>query len=168
MREPLRLQNNIIFWHWAAEKNILGINPRNDNHPDPFPTRVFVVKGCCKRFLFFTNLRQAVRCLANLVEVCLSSHRSRNFQCFLSTCSRLNLLLFWELPRQVSSFVPSFLQNYFSGFIQDFRSSPRFLSLKPSFLYDHLTTQHSEFSLFLVNFLTDKLVDRSIHAYALT
>ena len=46
--------------------------------------------------------------------------------------------------------------------------SPRFLSLKPSFLDDHLTTRHSDFSIFLVISLTDKPVNRRIHAYALT
>ena len=37
----------------------------------------------------------------------------------------------------------------------------RFLSVKPSFLYDHRTTQHSDFSIFLVICLTDKPVDRN-------
>ena len=38
---------------------------------------------------------------------------------------------------------------------------PRFLSVKPSFLDDHLTTQHSDFSTFGGIFLTDKPVDRN-------
>ena len=38
---------------------------------------------------------------------------------------------------------------------------------KPSFLHDHFTTQHSDFSIFLSVPITDKPVNRSIHAYAL-
>ena len=38
---------------------------------------------------------------------------------------------------------------------------PRFLSVKPSFLYDHLTTQHSDFSIVLGISLTEKPVDRN-------
>ena len=37
----------------------------------------------------------------------------------------------------------------------------RFLPVKPSFLYDHLTTQHSDFSIFLGISLTEKPVDRN-------
>ena len=39
---------------------------------------------------------------------------------------------------------------------------------KPSFLHDHSTTQHSDISGFLAISATDKPVNRSIHAYALT
>ena len=45
---------------------------------------------------------------------------------------------------------------------------PRFLPSKPSFLHDHFTTQHSDFSSFLAVSTTDKPVNRSIQAYALT
>ena len=38
---------------------------------------------------------------------------------------------------------------------------------KPSFLHNHFTTQHSDFSCFLTVSTKDKLVNRSIHAYAL-
>ena len=38
---------------------------------------------------------------------------------------------------------------------------PRFLSVKPSFLYHHLSTQHSDFSIFLGISLTEKPVDRN-------
>ena len=43
-----------------------------------------------------------------------------------------------------------------------------FLPSKPSFLHDHSTTQHSDFSSFLAISTTDKPVNRSIQAYALT
>ena len=42
-----------------------------------------------------------------------------------------------------------------------------FLPSKPSFLHDHSTTQHSDFSSFLAISTTDKPVNRSIQAYAL-
>ena len=43
----------------------------------------------------------------------------------------------------------------------------RFLPSKPSFLHDHFTTQHSDFSSFLAVSTTDKPVNRSTHAYSL-
>ena len=42
-----------------------------------------------------------------------------------------------------------------------------FLPSKPSFLHDHSTTQHSDFSIFLAICTTDKPVNRSKQAYAL-
>ena len=47
------------------------------------------------------------------------------------TLSGLGLLAIWEfLHGEVSFFVSSLLQNYFSCFIQDFWSSPSFLAFK--------------------------------------
>ena len=43
-----------------------------------------------------------------------------------------------------------------------------FLPSRPSFLHDHSTAQHSNFSSFLAISTTDKPVNRSIQAYALT
>ena len=43
-----------------------------------------------------------------------------------------------------------------------------FLSSKPSFLHDHSTTQHSNFPSFLAISTTDKPVNRSTQAYAVT
>ena len=43
-----------------------------------------------------------------------------------------------------------------------------FVPSKPSFLNDHSTTQHSDFSNFLAISTTDKPVNRSIQTYALT
>ena len=43
-----------------------------------------------------------------------------------------------------------------------------FLPSKPSFLHDHSTTQHSDFSSFLAISTTDKPVNRSIQTYTLT
>ena len=43
-----------------------------------------------------------------------------------------------------------------------------FLPSRPSFLHDHSTAQHSNFSSFLAISTTDKPLNRSIQAYALT
>ena len=42
----------------------------------------------------------------------------------------------------------------------------RFLPSRPSFLHDHFTTQHSDFSRLFTVSTTDKPVNRSVHAYA--
>ena len=92
----------------------------------------------------------------------------KHFKQLFMILSRLCLLTMWELPRRVSCFVSSLLKNYFSCFIQDFRSSPSFMPSKASFLHDHLITQHSDFHSFLAVSSTDKPINRSIHAYAPT
>ena len=71
------------------------------------------------------------------------------------TLSGLGLLTMWELPRRVSYFVSNFLQNYFRCLILSWVPL-HFLPSKPSFLYDHFTTQHSDFSSFLAVSTTDK------------
>ena len=77
-------------------------------------------------------------------------------------------LLLCELSRGVVSFVSNLLQNYFSRFIQDYQSSPPFLFPKPSFLDDHFTSENLDFSIFSSVISTDRPVDRSKHAHALT
>ena len=53
-------------------------------------------------------------------------------------------------------------------FIQDFWSSPSFLAFKTFIYHHHFITRDSDFSSFLEVSITDKPVNRSIHAYALT
>ena len=62
----------------------------------------------------------------------------------------------------------AFFKTILAAFFRTFGLPLRFLPSKPSFLYDHFTTQHSDFSSFLAVSMTDKPVNRSIHAYALT
>ena len=57
---------------------------------------------------------------------------------------------------------------FFKTILAAFGLPLRFLPSKPSFLHDHSTTQHSNFSSFLAISTTDKPVNRSIKAYALT
>ena len=55
----------------------------------------------------------------------------------------------------------AFFKTILAVLFRTFGLPPRFLSVKPSFLYDHLTTQHSDFSIVLGISLTQKLVDRN-------
>ena len=62
----------------------------------------------------------------------------------------------------------AFFKTVLAALFRTFGLLLRFLPLKASFLHDHLITQHSVFSSFLAVSLTDKPLNRSIHAYALT
>ena len=62
------------------------------------------------------------------------------------------------------AFFKTILAALFRAFGRPLSSLPS----KPSFLHDHSTTQHSDFSGFLVISTTDKPVNRSIQAHALT
>ena len=55
----------------------------------------------------------------------------------------------------------AFFKTILAVLVRTFGLTPRSLSVKPSFLHDHLTTQHSHFSIFLGISLTDKPVDRN-------
>ena len=57
MQKPLGLSNNIMFYIGQLKKNTWGIDPRKDKSSRPFST--------VRLFYFFTNLRQAERCLAD-------------------------------------------------------------------------------------------------------
>ena len=79
----------------------------------------------------------------------------------------MNLLQTW-LANCCKSYLVGFPILYMAFFktilavlFRTFGLPPRFLSVKPSFLYDHLTTQHSDFSIVLGISLTEKLVDRN-------
>ena len=61
----------------------------------------------------------------------------------------------------------AFLKTILAALFRTFGLPLRFLPSKPSFLHDHFTTQHSDFSSFLAVSTTDKPVNRSIHAYSL-
>ena len=61
----------------------------------------------------------------------------------------------------------AFFKTILAALFRTFGLPLRFLPSKPSFLHDHFTTQHSDFSSFLAVSTTDKPVNRSIHAYAL-
>ena len=62
----------------------------------------------------------------------------------------------------------AFFKTILPALFRTFGLPSRFWPSKPSFLHDHFTTQHSDFSIFLSVPITDKPVNRSIHAYALT
>ena len=62
----------------------------------------------------------------------------------------------------------SFFKTILAALFETFGLPLRFFPSKPSFLHDHFTTQHSDFSSFFAVSTTDKPVNRSIHAYSLT
>ena len=61
----------------------------------------------------------------------------------------------------------AFFKTILPALFRTFGLPSHFWPSKPSFLHDHFTTQHSDFSIFLSVPITDKPVNRSIHAYAL-
>jgi len=62
----------------------------------------------------------------------------------------------------------AFFKTILPALFRTFGLPSRFWPSKPSFLHDHFTTQHLDFSIFLSVPITYKPVNRSIHAYALT
>ena len=66
----------------------------------------------------------------------------------------------WEIGALRWSILKTILAVLFSTFGLPLR----FLPSKVSFLHDHFTTQHSDFSSFLAVSTTDKPVNRSIHS----
>ena len=57
----------------------------------------------------------------------------------------------------------AFFKTILAVLFRTFGLTPRFLSVKPSFLYDHFTTQHSDFSIVLGISLTEKPVNRNTY-----
>ena len=62
----------------------------------------------------------------------------------------------------------AFFKTILAAFFRNFGLPLRFLPSKPSFLHDHCTTQHSDFSSFLAVCITDKPVNRSMHMLMLS
>ena len=63
----------------------------------------------------------------------------------------------------------AFFKTILAALFRAFGLPLSFLPSKPSFLHDHSTTQHSNFSRFLAISTTDKpVINRSIQAYALS
>ena len=67
----------------------------------------------------------------------------------------------WDLPGVESPILYLALFKAILAASERFWFPFRFLPLKPSFLYDHFTTQRSDFSSFLAVSTTDKPVNRS-------
>ena len=61
----------------------------------------------------------------------------------------------------------AFFKTILAALFRTFGLPLRFLPSKPSFLHDHFTIQHSDFSSFLAVSTTDKPVNRNIHAHPL-
>ena len=68
----------------------------------------------------------------------------------------------------LSTTIVAFLKTILAALFRTFGLLLRFLPSKASFLQDHLIIQHSDFPSFLAVSSTDKPINRSIHAHALT
>ena len=75
-------------------------------------------------------------------------------QALLANCCKIYLTGF-------PVFYMALFKTILAVLFRAFGLPPRFLSVKPSFLYHHLSTQHSDFSIFLGISLTEKPVDRN-------
>ena len=124
---------------------ILSIHPKKKNFPAPFHSRAFVLL-----YKFETSWA-------------LLGRLSRVFF-FLPFQEPLILNIRFSLPFLANYVSESFLESpilYLAFFKTILTAS------KPSFLHNHFTTQHSDFSRFLTVSTKDKLVNRSIHASSL-
>ena len=85
------------------------------------------------------------------------------------TLSGLGLLTMSKFPRgDVSLLYLFFFKTFVPVLFRTFGLPPHFLPSKLSFPLDYFTTQHPDFASFLAVSITDRPVNRSIHAYALT
>ena len=119
---------------------ILGIHPQKDNHPGLFPQ-----KGFCASLQIWEELIVAWHTKQKLF---LSSQGPLTYafmsqlKTWLANCCESYLV---ELPLLYLAFFKTILAALF----RTFGLPLRFLLSKPSFLDDHFTTQHSDFSSFL-------------------
>ena len=91
----------------------------------------------------------------------ISNSFSRPF-IWLSNYVRLSFLV------ESSILYVAFYKTILAALFRAFGLPLSFLPSEPSFLHDHSTTLQSNFSSFLAISTTDKLVNRSVQAYALT
>ena len=85
------------------------------------------------------------------------------------TLSGLGLLTMSKFPRgDVSLLYLFFFKTFVPVLFRTFGLPPHFLPSKLSFPLDYFTTQQRDFASFLAVSITDRPVNRSIHAYALT
>ena len=123
---------------------------QKDNHPIPLLQQSF-----CTSLHIWDKLGVIWQTKQRYFFAISGGSNFKHFKQLFMTLSGLGLLTMWELPRRVSYFVSNFLQNYFRCLILSWVPL-HFLPSKPSFLYDHFTTQHSDFSSFLAVSTTDK------------
>ena len=133
----------------------MGIHAKKIIIPAPFHSNAFVLL-----FKFETSWALLGR-LSRGFFCHLRGIKFKHFKHLSMTLSGLGFLV--ESPILYLAFFKTILAALF----RTFGLPLRFLPSKPSFLHDHFTTQHSDFSSFLAVSTTDKPVNRSIHAYAL-
>ena len=108
--------------------NYFGHSSKKYNHPRRLPQQ-----GFCTSLQIWDELSFTWQTIKQRAFFAISGAiKFKHFKHLFMTLSGLGWLTMCELPRRVSYFVSSLLQNYFSGFIQDFWSSPSFLAFKTS------------------------------------
>ena len=152
----------IFVWFRQLKNIYIGHSSKKDNHP--FHSKAFVLL-----YKFETSWALLGRLSSAFFGAISGASNFKHFKELFMTLSGLGLLTMWEFPCvDVSFFVSSLLKTILSALLKDFWSSPSFLAFKTFISPWSFTTQHSDFSSFLAVSITDKQVNRSIHAYALT
>ena len=160
-QEPVHPQT--IFVYFRQLKNILyvlGIHPKKIIIPASFHSKAFVLL-----YKFETSWALIGRLSRGFFAISGASN-FKHFKQLFMTLSGLGLLTMWVVESPILYL--AFFKTILAALFRTFGLPLRFLPSKPSFLHDHFTTQHSDFSSFLAVSTTDKPANRSIHAYALT
>ena len=132
----------------AAEKIYFGHSSRKDNHPSPLPQQ-----GFCTSLQIWDELGVAWQTKQSVFFLAILG--ASNFKHFKQLFMTLSGLSMWQLPRGVSYFVSSLLQNYFTCLSHNFWSSPSFPSFKT-----FISPPNSRF--LAVSILADKPLNGSI------
>ena len=139
------------------KNNILGTHPKKIIIRAPFHNKAFVLL-----YKFETSCALLGRLSRGFFAI---SGASNNFKHSLfMTIHGLSENLLVKSP----ILYLAFFKNILGALFRTLGLPLRFLPSKPSFLHDHFTTHHLDFSNFLAVSTKDKPVNRSIHAYALT
>ena len=163
-QKPVQPPKNICLVQAAEKKYILGIHPKKIINPVPFHSKAFVLL-----YKFETSwalLSRLSRVFFFAISGASNFSNFKHFKQLFMILSRLRLLTMWVVESPVLYL--AFLKTILAALFRTFGLLLRFLSSKASFLQDHLITQHSDFPSFLAVSSTDKPINRSIHAHALT
>ena len=144
MQKPLGLQNNIIFYIRQLKKKQFGaLIQEKIIIPALFHSKAFVLLYKFETsWTLLGGLGSGVFFLPTQGSRKFTFHEPRST---LANCCDSYLVGF---PLLYLAFFKTILALLF----RTCGLTPCFLSLKPPFPYDHLTTQHSDFSIFSSNF----------------
>ena len=159
--------NNICLFH-APKKIYIGHLSEEDNHLDLLPQQGFYTSSQIWDQLGVTSQTKQRVFFLPWVFFCQGPLISNILNSFSWPFLDLALYLCESFLVESPTLYLAFFKTILAAFFRTFGLPLRFLPSKPLFLHDHFTTQHSDFSRFLALSTTDKPVNRSIHAYALT